>query len=64
MPAPPRRDWPLERRLAVMEAARRQSRFKAAKQRIRKISAGDPPLTDEQRAELAEIILAPAGTAP
>jgi hypothetical protein len=47
-----------------MEAARREARYKAARERIGKISTGSPALTLEQRAELARIILTPAGDAP
>ena len=49
---PPRREQWLER----TENARRAARFKFAAERIRKIAVGDPPLTAEQRAELATIL--------
>lgn len=52
MPITPRREQWLER----TENARRAARFKFAAERIRKIAVGDPPLTDEQRAELATIL--------
>jgi DNA-directed RNA polymerase subunit K/omega len=52
MPGTPRREQWLER----TENARRAARFKFAAQRVRKIADGDPPLTDEQRAELATIL--------
>jgi len=38
------------------ENARRAARFKFAAERVRKIARGHPPLTDEQRAELATIL--------
>lgn len=38
------------------EIARRKARFKAAQERIQKIVDAAPPLTDEQRRELAAII--------
>jgi hypothetical protein len=62
MPRPLRhgRDWTPEQWQQATVDARRASRYKFAEQRIRKIVAGDPPLTDEQRAELAAQ-LAPAG---
>lgn len=41
------------------EDARRQSRYRFAEQRIRKIVDGAPPLTADQRARLAAL-LAPA----
>jgi hypothetical protein len=53
MPAPPRRDWPPEQRLAVTENARREARYRAACDRIDKIASGTPPLTSEQLRELA-----------
>jgi hypothetical protein len=65
MPAPPGRgrDRTPEQWLAATENARREARYKFAEERVRKISAGAPPLTAEQRARLASIILAPAGDA-
>ena len=42
------------------ENARREARYKHAEDRVRKIAAGTPALTDQQRARLAAI-LAPAG---
>jgi hypothetical protein len=42
------------------ENARREARYKHAEDRVRKIAAGTPALTDQQRATLAAI-LAPAG---
>jgi hypothetical protein len=56
-------DWTPEQWLQVTENARRAARYRHAEQRVRKISAGDPPLTAEQRAALARIILAPGGDA-
>jgi hypothetical protein len=38
------------------ENARREARFRFAQDRVRKIAAGDPALTDAQRAELATIL--------
>jgi hypothetical protein len=52
MPGTPRREQWLER----TENARRAARFKFAAEHLRKIADGDPPLTDEQRAELATIL--------
>jgi hypothetical protein len=45
------------------ENARRAARFKFAAERVRKIAAGDPPLTDQQRAELATILTQARGSA-
>jgi hypothetical protein len=42
-------------------AARRAARFRFAKERIRRIRDQEPALTTEQRAELAEMLLAPGG---
>lgn len=47
---------PLEEMSVALEDARRQSRFKAAEQRIRKIVDAAPPLTPEQRAKLAALL--------
>jgi hypothetical protein len=65
MPSSLRRghDWTPEQWLQATENARREARYRAAEQRVRKISGGDPPLTAEQRAALATIILTPAGDA-
>jgi hypothetical protein len=38
------------------ENARRAARFKAARDRIRKIVDGSPPLTEEQRHQLALLL--------
>jgi hypothetical protein len=51
-----------EQWLQLTEKARREARFRFAEDRVRKIAAGAPPLTDQQRAKLAAI-LAPAGDA-
>jgi hypothetical protein len=56
------RDLTAEDWLARTENARREARYRAAQQRVRKIAAGQPALTDHQRAELARI-LAPVGDA-
>jgi hypothetical protein len=40
------------------ENARREARFRFARDRIGKIVAADPPLTAEQRAELARLLTA------
>lgn len=58
MPAAPRRDWLQEQRRAVMENARREARYRFARDRIDKIVSGDPPLTAEQLAELARRLTA------
>jgi hypothetical protein len=41
---------------AHLERARREHRFRAAEQRIRKIVEGAPPLTSEQKAKLALLL--------
>jgi hypothetical protein len=61
MPAPPRRDLPLEHRLAVTENARREARYRCAQRRVDKIANGTPALTIEQRAELARRLTAGEG---
>lgn len=57
MPSPSTR---AETREQKLERARREARFIHARNRVAKIAAGSPPLTDEQRRELARI-LAPSG---
>jgi hypothetical protein len=47
-----------EQWLARTEDARRAARFRFARDRIGKIVAADPPLTAEQRAELARLLTA------
>jgi hypothetical protein len=47
-----------EQWLERTENARRAARFRFAQERIDKIAAGDPPLTAEQRAELARRLTA------
>jgi|SoiMethySBSTD1v2_1073268.scaffolds.fasta_scaffold522576_1 hypothetical protein len=47
-----------DQRLQRTENARREARFRFARDRIDKIASGNPPLTPEQRAELARRILA------
>jgi hypothetical protein len=47
-----------EQWLERTENARREARFRFARERIDKIAAGDPPLTTEQRAELARRLTA------
>jgi hypothetical protein len=47
---------PAEEMSVALEDARRESRFKAAEERIRRIVDGSPPLTDAQKAKLAAII--------
>jgi hypothetical protein len=41
---------------AHLERARREHRFRAAEERIRKIVEGAPPLTAEQRDKLAALL--------
>jgi hypothetical protein len=41
---------------AHLERARREHRFRAAEERIRKIVEGAPPLTSEQRDRLATLL--------
>ncbi len=48
---------PVEEMSVALEEARRNSRFKFAEERIRKIVDGAPPLTAEQRDQLAAILL-------
>jgi hypothetical protein len=47
-----------EQWLQRTENARREARFRFARDRIDKIATGTPPLTPEQRAELARRLLA------
>jgi hypothetical protein len=47
-----------EQWLERTENARREARFRFARERIDKIAAGNPPLTAEQRAELARRLTA------
>lgn len=47
-----------EQWLRRTENARREARFRFARERIGKIVAGAPPLTAEQRAELARLLTA------
>jgi hypothetical protein len=47
-----------EQWLERTENARREARFRFARERIDKIAAGNPPLTAEQRAELARRLMA------
>ena len=60
MPSPSQRgrDWTPEQWQRATENARREARYKFARDRIDKIASGTPPLTPEQRAELARRILA------
>ena len=46
-----------EQRRQRTENARREARYKHAEDRVRKIAAGDPALTDRQRAKLAAILV-------
>ena len=41
---------------AALEDARRQSRFKAAEERIKRIVDGAPPLTEDQLSKLAVLL--------
>jgi hypothetical protein len=50
------RDLTTEEWLHRTENARRAARYRAAEQRVRKIVAGTPPLTAEQRARLARLL--------
>jgi hypothetical protein len=47
---------PAEERADATVHARRQARYKAAENRIKKIVDGAPPLTDEQRDRLALLL--------
>ncbi|MCP2327594.1 hypothetical protein HDA40_006101 [Hamadaea flava] len=53
----------VEERRSATEDARRKARFKFAEQRIRKIVDAAPPLTEEQRRQLAALLALPAGGA-
>lgn len=54
MPSSLRRGhWTPEQWLQATENARREARYRHAQRRVDKIASGDPPLTDEQLAELA-----------
>jgi len=52
---------PTEEMSAALEDARRESRFKAAQSRVKRIVEGSPELTDEQLDQLAAIINGGAG---
>jgi hypothetical protein len=60
LPSPYRRgrDRTPEQWQQATENARREARYKFARDRIDKIASGDPPLTPEQRAELARRLTA------
>lgn len=64
MPSPSRRgrDRTPEQWQQATENARRAARYRFARDRIDKIVSGSPPLTTEQRAELARR-LSPVGDA-
>ena len=47
----------------LTENARREARFRHAEDRVRKIAAGTPALTDQQRAKLAAILVSAGGAA-
>jgi hypothetical protein len=52
------RDLPtVEQRRDATENARREARYVAAQERIRRIADGLPPLTELQRARLAALLL-------
>jgi hypothetical protein len=50
-----------EDRTAATEAARRAARYKFARDRIKRIVDGMPPLTDEQLSKLAVLLHGGAG---
>jgi hypothetical protein len=50
-----------EQRRKATEPARLAARFKYAQDRVRRIVATWPPLTPEQKAELAVLLLTPDG---
>jgi hypothetical protein len=52
---------PAEEMSVALEDARRQSRFKAAEERIKRIVVGAPPLTPAQRERLALLLRPGAG---
>jgi hypothetical protein len=58
------RDLTAEEWLTRTENARRAARYRAAEERVRKIVAGDPPLTLQQRAHLAAQLLTSDGQRP
>jgi hypothetical protein len=53
----PREQWTAEDYRAATEEARRESRFRHAEARIRRIAEAEPPLTPEQRDRLAALLL-------
>jgi hypothetical protein len=55
----PRRDWTAAEHRQHTENARRLARLKFARARIERIRDGNPPFTDDELADLAEL-LAPA----
>jgi hypothetical protein len=54
----PQRPRTREQWQQATENARREARYRFARERIGKIATGDPPLTAEQRAELARLLTA------
>jgi hypothetical protein len=52
----PRSEWTADDFRERTEDARRQARFKAAEERVRRIADGMPPLTPEQRERLALLL--------
>jgi hypothetical protein len=64
MPEPkPRDQWTADDYREATIEARRQARYRFAADRIRKIVAGSPPLTDAQKARLAVLLNGGAGLA-
>jgi hypothetical protein len=53
----PQRPQTREQWQQATENARREARYKHAEDRVRKIVAGAPALTDQQRATLAAILV-------
>jgi hypothetical protein len=57
MPDPkPRGEWTPDDYRTATEDARRQARYKFAEDRIRRIVAGSPPLTEKQLDNLAVLL--------
>lgn len=52
----PRDEWTTADYRAKTEDARRKSRFLAAQDRIKRIVAGSPPLTEQELSDLAVLL--------
>lgn len=56
MAARPRDQWTADDYRAKTEDARRAARYKFARERIKRIVAGSPPLTDQELSDLAVLL--------